>query len=168
MRVPNVPMINKISLWRTLVTFVLVAACMLPLAATVQADTFQSFKLSATGQVVSDVPCSPTHLCQEAIVSGRATRFGAFTGYLSETIDITNGTYSGTGTFTTTAGDTLSTTYVGRVSPPDSSGGVTFTEIHRIVGGSGQFAGATGQLLIVGSADVAGRLSIAGLGVLIR
>lgn len=161
-------MITRILLCRPLLGFVLVAACALTSAATAQADTFQSFKLSATGQIVSQIPCSPTHVCQEAVVSGKATRFGAFTGHLSETVDITNGTYTGTGTFATTEGDTLSTTYVGRVSQPNSSGGVTFIENHKVVGGTGQFAGATGQLLIVGSADAAGRLSIDGLGLLIR
>ena len=60
------------------------------------------------------------------------------------------------------------TTYVGRVSQPDSSGGAKFVEAHQVTGGTGEFAGATGQLLIAGRADAAGGLTIDGLGVLIR
>jgi hypothetical protein len=147
--------------------FLFVIASSAAFAADAQAQDSQQFKLSATGQVVSQAPCSPTQLCQSAIVSGKATRFGAFTGQLDEVIDITTGTYTGTGTFATTRG-ALSTTYVGRVSQPDSSGGVKFVEAHQVTGGTGQFAGATGQLLIAGSADAAGGLTIDGLGVLIR
>jgi hypothetical protein len=145
-----------------------IVALLAAFGASAHAQDFQLFKLSATGQIISQALCSPTQVCQSAIVSGKATRFGAFTGQLSEVIDITNGTYTGTGTFATTAGDTLSTKYVGRVSQPDSSGRVTFAETHQVTGGTGQFAGATGQLLIVGRADAAGRITIDGLGVLIR
>ncbi len=147
--------------------FLFVIASWAAFAADAQAQDIQQFKLSATGQVVSQALCSPTQLCQSAIVSGKATRFGAFTGQLDEVIDITTGTYTGTGTFATTRG-ALSTTYVGRVSQPDSSGGVKFLEAHQVTGGTGQFAGATGQLLISGRADAAGGLTIDGLGALVR
>ena len=148
--------------------FLFIVASAAAFAADAQAQDSQQFKLSATGQVVSQAPCSPTQLCQSAIVSGKATRFGAFTGQLDEVIDITTGTYTGTGTFAMTRGGALSTTYVGRVSQPDSSGGVKFVEAHQVTGGTGEFAGATGQLLISGGADAAGRLTIDGLGVLVR
>jgi hypothetical protein len=151
------------SLW-----FLFVIASAAAFAAEAQAQDIQQFKLSATGQVVSQAPCSPTQLCQSAIVSGKATRFGAFTGQLDEVVDIITGAYTGTGSFATTRGDTMSTTYVGRVSQADASGGVKFFEAHQVTGGTGQFAGATGQLLIAGRADAAGRLTIDGLGVLLR
>jgi hypothetical protein len=147
--------------------FLFVIASAAAFAAEAQAQDVQQFKLSATGQIVSQAPCSPTQVCQSAIVSGKATRFGAFTGQLDEIVDITTGAYTGTGTFAATRG-TLSTTYVGRVSQPDSSGGVKFVEAHQVTGGTGEFAGATGQLLIAGRADAAGRLTIDGLGVLVR
>ena len=146
----------------------LALACLAVSAIPARAGGSQLFTLHATGQVVSQVPCSETQLCQDAVVSGKATRFGAFTGQLSEVVDLTTGSYTGTGTFVTTKGDALNTEYVGRVTQPDATGGVTFVENHRVVGGTGQFAGATGQLVIVGSADGAGRLSIDGIGLLTR
>jgi hypothetical protein len=161
-------MIPSASLRRSLLGLLFIVAFPTAFGGNAQAQDFQPFRLSATGQIVSETLCSPTQLCQSAVVSGKATPFGAFTGQLSEVIDLTTGRYTGTGIFATTAGDTLNTTYVGRVSQPDSSGRVTFTETHQITGGTGRFAGATGQLLIVGRADAAGRLTIDGLGVLVR
>lgn len=137
-------------------------------ASNAHADSYQTFRLSATGQIVSQVPCGPTLVCQTAQISGKATKFGNFTGVFFETVDVTTGSYTGTGSFTTTAGETLNTEYVGQVSPADRNGTVVFVENHEIVGGTGQFAGATGRIAILGRANATGGVSIDGVGVVSR
>ena len=126
----------------------------------------KSFTAVATGQIVVQFPCSATDICQEAHVEGQATRIGQFTGILFESVNVTTGTYTGTATFTTPNGDSLSTTYTGTVSPPDSQGGVSFLEDHDIVGGTGKYDGVEGDLQVSGTADALGRVSIVGTGTL--
>jgi hypothetical protein len=121
---------------------------------------------SASGQIVSQTFCSPTEVCQQAIVNGFATQLGAFVGTLSERVDVTDGTYTGSAVFTTTDGSTISTQYTGNVTPPDQQGRVYFVEAHQVVGGTGRFAGSSGNLHVLGTADAAGKIQIVGLGVL--
>src|SRR5262252_771082 len=113
---------------------------------------------TARGQIVAQAFCSPTEVCQETIVQGVATQLGSFVGHLSERVDITNGTYTGTATFTTSLGDSINTQYTGNVTPPDANGRVIFTEHHTVVSGTGRFAAAEGTLDVLGTADAAGQI----------
>lgn len=123
---------------------------------------------TARGQVISKAICSPTEVCQEAVVQGQATQLGSFVGFLAERVDITNGTYTGTATFTTTLGDSVSTEYTGNVTPPDPQGRVIFVEHHVVVSGTGRFASATGNLDVLGTANATGQILIVGVGSLAR
>jgi hypothetical protein len=66
-------------------------------------------KAYASGEIVSQTPCSATEVCQETQVAGTATVLGRFAGVLSERVDITNGSYAGTGVFTMSDGSTITT-----------------------------------------------------------
>jgi len=122
----------------------------------------------ASGQIVSQEFCSATEVCQVAVVTGSATQLGAFVGVLNEKVDITTGNYTGTATFTTTNGDTISTEYTGFVTPPNQQGRVFFVEDHTVTSGTGRFANATGNLNVIGTADALGRIQIVGVGSLTR
>jgi hypothetical protein len=98
--------------------------------------------------------------CQTSRVSGEATQIGSFVGNLSERVDLTTGTYTGTGLFTTPTGDTFSTESAGNVTPPAPDGSVLFIETHQIVGGTGAFAATTGQIHVVGTADGVGNVHV--------
>jgi hypothetical protein len=121
---------------------------------------------SASGNIVSQSFCSATEVCQVAVVNGIATQLGPFVGTLSERVDVTNGTYTGSAIFTTTDGSTITTEYTGNVTPPDPQGRVYFVETHEVVSGTGRFAGSTGNLHVLGTADAAGKIQIVGLGTL--
>jgi hypothetical protein len=88
-------------------------------------------------------------------VTGRATHLGAYTGTGSHCsqLDLATGVVVfGDGAFALTAasGDTLTGTYTNGYGPPDG----TFTDDVTITGGTGRFAGATGQARDNGVADV--------------
>jgi hypothetical protein len=125
------------------------------------------FVARASGQIVSQEPCGPelTHVCQTVLIAGHATKLGAFTAVVFEDVDLATGTYTGTAVFTLKKG-TVTTEYVGVVSPPDAEGNVVFTENHDIVGGTGSFEGATGKLFTLGTASATGEISIIAAGVL--
>jgi hypothetical protein len=154
---------------RTLLSLVFVTG----FASHVFASTTRTVVAQASGQIVSVVPCpleSETIFCQMAMVTGSATQLGAFDGVLFETVDITTGIYTGTATFTTTNGDTITTEYTGTVTPPNQQGRVFFVEDHDVVSGTGRFDGATGGLHVLGTADVTttGKVQIVGVGTLTR
>ena len=119
----------------------------------------------ASGFIVSEAMCSDTEICQQATVTGFATPLGPLTGVLNERVDITTGRYTGTAVFTTTGG-TIATVYTGQVSAPDQNGAVTFVERHLIVGGTGRYSQASGNLNVLGSATGEGALNIFAFGTL--
>lgn len=130
-----------------------------------RAGTSKLVVAHATGVIVSQVPCSATEICQQATVSGFATPIGPLTGVLYERIDMTTGRYTGTAVFTTNGG-TIATIYTGQVSAPNQNGAVTFVERHLIVGGTGRYSHASGDLNVLGAATADGALNIFGVGTL--
>jgi hypothetical protein len=158
----------KVSIRKALL-IILTVVGILNVSGQVQAiGSSQAIIAYATGTIVSENLCSPFELCQQAVVSGSATHLGAITGVLNERIDLTTGTYTGEAVFTTSNGHTIKTDYVGQVSAPDASGGVTFVEQHQIVGGTGRYGTATGELGVVGTASATGALRIVARGTLYR
>src|SRR6266571_6928362 len=107
---------------RRRVLTVMLSFCALLYAGSALAADEKTITARATGAVISQSPCDTTVVCQVTVVSGLATYLGHLTGLLDERVDITTGLYSGTAVFTTTSGDTISTEYVGQVSPPDATG----------------------------------------------
>jgi hypothetical protein len=137
-------------------------------AASALAETPKVVKAQASGQIVSQVFCGATEVCQEDHVTGTATVLGRFTGVLKEVVDLTNGTYAGTGVFTMSDGSTITTEFSGQVTPPDQDGRAMFAESHRIVDGTGKYAAASGNLDVVGSSDAELNIQIVGVGTLTR
>jgi hypothetical protein len=154
--------------WKSLVTVALAALFSLGGANAAHADDVEIVIARATGQIISQAPCGPTHICQVAIVSGRSTVLGKLTGVLNERVDISTGNYDGTAVFTGQSGGTVNTSYIGFVTPPDASGNVAFVEDHDVHGGTGEFTGVSGKLGVLGTATGTGALSIIGLGYVVR
>jgi hypothetical protein len=133
-----------------------------------QAGPLKLVTARASGQIVSQVFCGATEVCQEVHVTGTATVLGRFTGVLTEVVDITDGTYAGTGVFTMSDGSTITTAFAGQVTPPDENGRSLFAESHQIVGGTGKYATASGNLEVVGMGDAQLNIQIVGVGTLSR
>lgn len=143
--------------------------CVFGFAIQASAATTRPVVAQASGQIVALAPCpSSPVFCQTAVVTGTATQLGAFVGVLNETVNIATGTYTGTATFTTANGDTISTTYTGTLTPLDQPGSVFFVEDHDVVSGTGKFRDATGNLHVFGTADATGKVQIIGVGSLTR
>jgi hypothetical protein len=138
----------------------LALVCALAISSPAAAGPFKPVKGEASGNITSQFFCAPMVLCQTSTVSGQATQIGNFVGELSEVVDLTTGTYTGSGSFTTSLGDTFSTESTGNVTSPFPDGSVLFVETHQIVSGTGRFAAATGQIVVVGSADAVGNVRV--------
>jgi hypothetical protein len=145
-----------------------VVAVVLSFAASTLAGPKKIVKVSATGQIVSSEFCPYPQLCQEVHVTGTATALGRVSGVLSEVVDVETGRYTGSGVFTMADGSTITTEFVGQVTPPDQDGRSFFMERHQFVDGSGQYENASGDLELSGSGDATGALVVSGTGTLIR
>ena len=155
-----------VALRRTAIAVSLCITGLLAISERTAAAPGKPFSVIGTGRIVFQIPCSETEICQEAHIEGQATRIGQFTGVLFERVDLTTFTYTGTGTFTTPNGDSLSTTYTGIVVPPDAQGVSSFLEDHEIVAGTGKYDGVEGELQVSGTADANLHLNITGTGTL--
>lgn len=155
-----------VSVWHHVPKLVMPLGFVLLFSSHAVAGPAKSINAYATGAITAQEFCSETEVCQEAHVTGTATRLGRFVGVLLERVDITNGTYTGTGVFTTSDGSTIRTEYTGEVTPPASDGRVFFVESHHFTGGTGQWANASGDLQVYGTADGAGQVQIVGTGTL--
>jgi hypothetical protein len=132
----------------------------------VLAGPLKQVRVTGSGGVTGLASCPGTEFGLETSVTGTATHIGRFVGALSECIH-TDGTYSGTGVFTTPDGSTILTKYSGHQMPPDQNGQISFAETYHILGGTRKYAHASGELEVDGVADMAsGRFQITGDGTL--
>ena len=160
--------LHSLSLRGRILRIIASSGFVLLFAASALAGPAKLVTASASGQIVSQVFCGATEVCQEVHVTGTATVLGRFTGVLTEVVDITNGTYAGTGVFTMSDGSTITTEFAGQVTPPDRNGRAMFAESHQIVDGTGKYATASGNLQVVGISDAALNIQIVGVGTLTR
>jgi hypothetical protein len=150
-------------------TIFTVLVSLLSLPGVLSAADTKSVVAHLTGSITSQswCPTDPTLFCQVSTVSGVATRLGPLTGVLNERVNIMTGAYTGTGIFTTSNGDIISTISVGQVVlNPDGS--ALFVEDHVISGGTGKFSGTTGNLHVVGTAAADGSVVVDGVGSISR
>ena len=152
-------------LYRHVIVVMAVVAGGLQATAPVLAAVARPVIAVASGQIVSQTINPNGEICQTSVVSGQATVLGAFTGVQSECVNLSNGSYAGTATFTTSTGDTLLTSYTGQTAPL-VDGTVFFVETHQVTSGTGRFAAATGTLTVIGTADATGHVAIIGVGTL--
>jgi hypothetical protein len=89
--------------------------------------------------------------------AGTSTHLGSLTGVHSHCLDPATGVFTdGRVTFTAANGDQLAGTYgPGALMPGDRPGVFTFENWTAFTGGTGRFAGATGQAWTIGSVDLA-------------
>jgi hypothetical protein len=131
------------------------------------ADDEIRFVARASGQIVSQAPCGPggTHLCHTILLAGHATTLGSFTAVAFEEVDLATGFYTGNAVFTLKKG-TVTSEYVGFVTPPNANGTVVTVENHDIVGGTGAFDGASGKLFTFATVSATGKVALVAAGVL--
>ena len=122
------------------------------LAMTVTAAAAQKqvpFKGSMQGQEI-DTPEGgppPTTLSADGSATGMATLVGQFSFSYQLTVNLANGTATGSGHLIAANGDSVDTTIAGS-SETTTPGVVSITEIDTITGGTGRFSGAQGSFTV--------------------
>jgi hypothetical protein len=89
-----------------------------------------------------------TTLVVEGSGTGIATHLGRFTVTWDVTVNLLNGSGSGSFHFIAANGDSLFTEGVGQAEPTDTPGVILIVEINTIAGGTGRFEGATGSFTL--------------------
>ena len=79
--------------------------------------------------------------------SGRATHLGRFTVTYEVVVDFLTHETFGSYLFTAANGDSLATDITGLGTPTENPDVVSVVEVHTITGGTGRFAGATGNFI---------------------
>ena len=77
--------------------------------------------------------------------TGIGAHVGQFSFTQESTVNLANGTLTGSGHWIAANGDSIDTTFVGFGGPADTPDIFKITEIHNITGGTGRFAGARGN-----------------------
>ena len=87
--------------------------------------------------------------------TGNCTLLGRFSFFLKITINVANGTDTGSGHLVAANGDSVDVTFAGSSEPTSTPDGVVFsiTEIYTITGGTGRFARAQGSFIMERVAD---------------
>ena len=107
------------------------------------------FQGSLTAREV-DIVTFPT-LLAEGSAEGTATHLGRYTAAFEATVNVLDGTSTGSFTFTAANGDQLFSTFVGLgVGEPIAN----ITETLTITGGTGRLAGAAGTLIVRRTLDL--------------
>jgi hypothetical protein len=113
------------------------------------------FKGSLRGEAdppVFEPPPSPyftAHLQAE----GQATHLGRFSMDYSHRVNLATLVAIGHAVFTAANGDTLMTDVQGEATPAGTPTAFTVVERHTITGGTGRFAGATGEFTVTSAVD---------------
>jgi hypothetical protein len=102
------------------------------------------FKGSFEGDVTV-TPLAPPFLQVDVEAMGKATHLGKFTLDIPHVVNRANGTAVGSYLFTAANGDTVYAIFTGTATPTATPGVLYIEETATIVGGTGRFAGATGN-----------------------
>jgi hypothetical protein len=86
-------------------------------------------------------------LSEVGSAAGTATHLGRYTAAFEATVNLLDGTATGSYTFTAANGDQLFSTFVG-LGVPAGGSLASITETLTITGGTGRFASATGTLIV--------------------
>ena len=120
----------------------------LGVAASLAAGQQVPFKGRLEGVVtVTPVPGSPPFIVDVLVEgTGNATHLGQFTLDIPHRVNRATRTAIGSYHFTAANGDTLSADFTGQSMPTATPGVIAIVETATITGGTGRFAGATGEL----------------------
>src|SRR5262249_45932168 len=105
------------------------------------------FKGSLEG-VVTMTPLDPTFGSVLGESTGNATQLGQFTLTIPHIVNRANRTAIGSYHFVAANGDTLSATFSGQATPTATPSVLSIVETATITGGTGRFAGATGNFTV--------------------
>lgn len=131
----------------TVLTSALAVLVVLGLAGPVAAGDQVPFKGRLVGVVTRGVANPPfVPVLIEGV--GNAAHLGRFTFSAPHTVNIATRTAVGTYEFTAANGDMLFADFVGQSYPTDTPGVVYIVEEATITGGTGRFAGATGNFTV--------------------
>jgi hypothetical protein len=87
--------------------------------------------------------------------SGNATLLGRYTYNSTECFNPATGGFAGSPTLTAANGDTVVGAYSGQVFPTADPNVITYEEVLVVTGGTGRFAGASGEFEVSGVANLA-------------
>jgi hypothetical protein len=93
-------------------------------------------------------PVDPNKVRVVLTGSGHAAHLGRFTFTAPHDVDTVTRVATGAYTFTAANGDTLTATFTGAAAPTSTPGVLLITETATITGGTGRFAGATGNFVV--------------------
>ena len=142
----NTKSVMKASLSLVVAAMLLTAALVVPAAAQKQVP----FKGSLQGQE-TDTPQGgppPTTLIANGSATGIATQVGQFSFTYQLTVNLANGTATGSAHLVAANGDSIDTTITGSSDLTATPGFASITEINTITDGTGRFAGAQGSFIV--------------------
>jgi hypothetical protein len=142
----NTKSVMKASISLAVAAMLLTAALAIPAAAQKQVP----FKGSIQGHE-TDTPQGgppPTTLSVDGSATGIATHVGQFSFTYELTVNLANGTATGSAHLIAANGDSIYTTIAGSSELTATTGVVSITEINTITGGTGRFAGAEGSFTV--------------------
>ena len=142
----NTKSVMKASISLAVAAMLLTAALAVPAAAQNQVP----FKGSLQGHEI-DTPQGgppPTTLSVDGSARGIATHVGQFSFAYQLTVNLANGTATGSARLIAANGDSVDTTIAGSSELTATPGVASITEINTITGGTGRFAGAEGSFTV--------------------
>jgi len=142
----NTKSVMKASISLAVAAMLLTAALAVPVTAQKQVP----FKGSLQGHE-TDTPQGgppPTTLSVDGSATGIATHVGQFSFTYQLTVNLANGTATGSARLIAANGDSVFTTIAGSSELTTTPGVVSITEINTITGGTGRFAAAQGSFTV--------------------
>jgi hypothetical protein len=90
----------------------------------------------------------PTTLLVDGSTTGIGTHVGEFSFNYRATVNLADGTATGSAQLIAANGDSILTTFAGSSEPTTTPGVSSITEVNTITGGTGRFAGAQGSFTV--------------------
>ena len=146
--------------FKSAVRLLVTALAVLGLSAPAPAGEQVPFTGTMEGMRVSSVPLTPPFRLATLAFTGNATQLGEYELVITAIVDSQAMTAEGTYEFVAANGDTVTADFIGAGTPTDIPGVNLQLETATITGGTGRFAGATGQFQAVRLFDTATLLAV--------
>lgn len=137
-------------LWTATALAIALAALSVPAVALATADV--PLKGSDAGDFSLGASCGTNSFAVEIDGEGKATQVGRYVYEADECFNVVTLLYSGTFTMTAANGDEINGSYSGLVIPTSDPAVARYLQAGTFDGGTGRFAGATGNLTVDGVA----------------